>query len=63
MGDELAQLKAQVIAVFGKGIYAAAERRVPAVVMAKERSADEQAPLAAFHEALKVELRRLLQPH
>jgi hypothetical protein len=61
--DELKGLKAQVIDLFGQDEYDAAERRVLAVVTAKARSEDEPAPMPVFREALRIELRRLLQAH
>jgi Holliday junction resolvase-like predicted endonuclease len=58
---ELTQLKAQVISRFGETEYVAAERRALVAVSAKKRSADED-PIADVREALRLELRRLLQP-
>ncbi len=60
---ELNGLKVQVVDVFGEDEYDAAVRRVLAVVTAKTRSADEASPTDVLREALRIEFRRLLQPH
>ena len=61
--DELQQLKAQVIGLFGKEAFIAAERRVLGGLTATQRSADTSMLKDVFLAALRVELRRLLRPH
>ena len=61
--EDLNALKVQVVDLFGEDEYDAAVRRVLAAVTSKVRSADAAAPMDVLREALRLEFRRLLQPH